>query len=203
LPFVDYADVQSPSPRMLIPLAEARDALNLPSSTVVHDSEIVGLIYAATLVIENLTGPQLPDTRTEVHEGGEGATLFLYAYPTAITSVTEDGVALSTASGEAYKVGKGGVLYRIGRDWSTASPNNITVTYTVGPTPTVIPPNVLAATREQVRFLYQMGQAGARPNMGSPTGGGTGYMAAGYAVPNRVVELLAGEIGRHQPLGTD
>jgi hypothetical protein len=199
LPYVDYLDVQSASPRMLVPLSEARDALNLPAGTVVHDDELLGYIYASTLVVEDITGPILPDTRVETHDGDGSTTLYLYTYPSAVTSVVEDTITLPST---AYKVGKGGVLHRLAGVWSSASPANITVTYTVGATPVVIPENVLKATREQVRFLYQQGQQGARPNLGAPTGGGIGY-SAGYAVPNRVRELLAGDIGRHKPIGID
>jgi hypothetical protein len=199
LPYVDYADVQPATPRMLVPLSEARDALNLPAGTTVHDDELLGYIYASTLVIEDITGPILPDTRTEVHDGDGSTTLYLYAYPTAVSSVVEDTITLPAT---AYKAGKGGVLHRLSGVWSSASPANITVTYSVGATPLVIPENILKAAREQVRFLYQQGQQGARPNLGAPTGGGIGY-SAGYAVPNRVRELLAGDIGRHKPLGID
>lgn len=200
LPYVDYATVQSSAPRMLISLGDAREALNLPASTIVHDDELLGVVYAATLVIEDITGPQLPDVRVQTEDGDGTTKLYLYAYPRSVVSVVEDGITLPAT---AYKAGKGGVLHRLTGVWSTASPQNIVVTYNVGPSPVIVPENVRWATREQVRFLYQMGQQGARPNLGSPTGGGTGYMAAGYAVPNRVIELLGGEVGRHAPIGID
>lgn len=198
LPFVDYADVQPAAPRMLISLGEARDALNLPASTMVHDDEITGYILAATPVIEDITGPILSATRVETYDGARaaGAALHLHAYPNTVSSVTEDATTLAAT---AYKVGQGGVLWRVGTTWSTLSPGNIVVTYTVGSG--VIPPNVILAAREEVRHLYQVGQVAARPALGTAQAPGMAYTPTGFAVPHRVVELLADQVGAHQGLG--
>jgi hypothetical protein len=192
LPYVDYLDVQAAAPRMLIPLSEARDALKLPATTTVHDDEILGYILAATPVIEDITGPILSATRVETYDGSRasGAALPLHAYPNAITSVVEDGTTLAAT---AYKVGQGGVLWRVGTTWSTLSPGNIVVTYTVGSG--VIPPNVILAAREEVRHLYQVGQVASRPALGTAQAPGMAYTPTGFAVPHRVIELLADQVG--------
>jgi hypothetical protein len=197
-PYIDSAAVWPVDPRLIISLADARAALNLPTGTRVNDDELLLYVAATTPVIEDITGPILGATRVETYDGSRaaGAALLLHAYPTAITTVVEDGTTLAAT---AYKVGQGGVLWRVGRDWSTLSPGNVVVTYTVGSG--VVPPNVILAAREEVRHLYQVGQVAARPALGTAQAPGMAYTPTGFAVPHRVVELLADQVGARQGLG--
>lgn len=197
-PYTDNADVWPADPRFIISLADARAALNLPPGAVADDDELRLYIAATTAVIEDIAGPVLGRTHTEVHDGGSADALFLRAYPSEITSVTENGVTLTGA--EHYQLGGGGVLWRTNRGWSGNSRGNVVITYTMGGDG-VIAPNVILAAREQLRHMWQVGQVAARPALGGDVA--PGYTPTGYAVPNRVVQLLADQIGAHAPIGMD
>jgi len=194
-PHTDHADVLDLS-RLIIPLADARAALNLPASAVTNDDEIRGYIAAATAVIEDLVGPVLGATRTEVRSGGGRPGIALFDLPAAVSQVVESGVTLTTGD---WCMDEAGVLWRGSEPgaatWARGA-GNVTVTYTVGGG--VIAPNVLLAAREQVRFLYQQGQQSMRPQIGDA---GEGYPStpSGYAVPNRVIELLTPSMAGRTP----
>lgn len=194
-PYTDLADVWPADPRLIISLADARNALNVPSGTRVNDDELRLFIAATTPVIEDIAGPVLAATKVESRDGDGRTCIPLYEYPSGITSVVENGTTLAASD---YYLDSAGILWRgaskgAGR-WS--STGRIVVTYTVGSG--VIPPNVILAAREEVRFLWQVGQQGQRPafNGGDTT---TGYTPTGYAVPNRVLELLAASTGNKVP----
>lgn len=195
LPYADHADVVSG--RMIIPLADAREALNLAAANTANDAELRDYIAAATDIIEDLAGPVLVATRTETVSGRGRACIPLNELPASVTEVKEDGVSLA-ASGYCWD--EAGLLWRGSFEgagvWSSASPRNVIVTYTVGAA--VVPTNVTLAARELVKHLYSMGQLPTRPayqvGMGefSPT-------PSGFAVPTRVIELLAASSGRRTP----
>ena len=197
LPYQDVADVTAATdPGLIISLAAARAALNLPAGTTADDDEIRFYISSVRHVIESITGPVLPATRVQTLSGDASTALPLGAYPRAITSVVEDGDTLTAAT---YAVGEGGILWRRTGAWSDAYPSNIVVTYTVGVPDGIIPPNILHAATEELRFLWQIGQVAARPALGVEQAPG-GYVPMGYAVPHRVRELLAQSIGAYGPV---
>lgn len=186
LPYSDVADVLPADPRLICSLADVRAAMNTPAAQRVSDDEVRGYIAAAALVVEDIVGPVLGATRTEVHDGGQRAIL-LFDYPSAaITSVSEDGVTLSASD---YCLGDGGILYRGSRPgagrWSLGA-RNVTITYPVGGTS--IDPNVRLAAAELVAHLYKS----QRPNRNITTDmdGADTFTVLGYAVPNRVRDLL-------------
>lgn len=195
LPYSDVADVLPADPRLICSLADARAAMNTPAAQRVSDDEVRGYIAAATLVVEDIVGPVLGATRTEVHDGGQRAIL-LFDYPSAaITSVTEDGVTLSASD---YCLGDGGILYRGSRPgtgrWSLGA-RNVSITYPVGGTS--IDPNVRLAAAELVAFWYGSTQIAGRPGLqsGGDVGGGT-FMSMGYAVPHAVRDKLLPSVHR-------
>ena len=195
LPYVDLADVWPTDPRLIISLADARAALNVPTGTRVNDDELRLYIAATTPVIEDIVGPVLAATVVESRDGDGRQGLPLYELPTAVIGVVEDGVTLTAVD---YYLDAHGILWRgaskgAGR-WSTSG--RVVVTYTVGGAS--IDPNIILAAREQVRFLWQVGQQGQRPAFNGG-GGDTGYTPTGYAVPNRVMELCAASRGNKVP----
>lgn len=195
LPWSDVADALPADPRLICSLADVRAAMNTPAAQRVSDDEVRGYIAAATLVVEDIVGPVLGATRTEVHDGGQRAIL-LFDYPTAaITSVSEDGVTLSASD---YCLGDGGILYRGSRPgagrWSLGA-RNVSITYPVGGTS--VDPNVRLAAAELVAFWYGATQIAGRPGLqsGGDVGGGT-FMSMGYAVPHAVRDKLLPSVHR-------
>lgn len=186
LPYTDLADVLDLT-RMIVPLATARDALNLPAAATVDDEELRLTIAAATVIIEHIAGPVLPATVVERRSGGGLMSLSLYQRADSITSVVEDGTTLTASD---YALDEHAILWRGSRRgagaWSDRGVANVVVTYTVGAP--VVGPDIIHTARELVIHLRRS-QTATRPVMGSTSPEST--MVAGYLVPNRVVEGLA------------
>lgn len=198
LPYFDVADVWPADPRYIISLADARDSLNLASANTANDGELLLYIAAATEVIEDLAGPVLVATRTETVSGRGRACIPLNELPASVTEVKEDGVSLA-ASGYCWD--EAGLLWRGSVEgagvWSSASPRNVIVTYTVGAA--VVPTNVTLAARELVKWLYSRQQS-PRPAFGGVVDQtATAWTPSGFAVPNAVIELLGPQIGNRTP----
>ena len=194
LPWSDVADVWPSDPRLIISLADAKAALNVPSGTRVNDDELRLYIAATTQVIEDIVGNVLSTSITETFDGG-GYSVLLSQVPSAITSVTVDGTATTNyvanlSSGIVY-AGTSGVpwVFNSGRQ-------NVVVTYAAGLQQ--IPPNVILAAREEVRFLYQIGQQGGRPSLGGAPQD-LSWTPSGFAVPQRVIELCNASVNRALP----
>jgi hypothetical protein len=66
---------------------------------------------------------------------------------------------------------------------------NIHVVYVAGRA--TVPPNVKLATLELVRHLFQLSQQGGRPSFGGGALEEGPWAPSGFAVPTRVIELLA------------
>jgi len=199
LPYRDVAEVAPADPRLIVSLADARDALNIASSATESDDEIRVYIRAATEVIEDLVGPVLEASITEKHTGG-GWAIGLHRRAEAITSVTEDGTALSASD---YSLDAASSIlwrgtYPGAARWAAATTTGITVVYTVGRS--TVDPNVRLAARELIRHLYAVGQQPWR----QPYGGGLDDVSmtvtpTGHAVPHRVVQLLGPSMARRMP----
>lgn len=168
----------------LITLADAKASLGIPAAVTTNDSDIERYIEAATPVIENITGPLLLAARVYVLDGGSGAVLVGSGFNT-VTSVTESGVPITDFVADAPS----GIIYA----GSAANPRlfksglrNVVVVLSVGAS--VIPPNVVLATRELVRHWWQQGRQGNRPAFGNE-GVSEVNVPSGFAVPRRVIEL--------------
>ncbi len=197
LPWSDVADVWPADPRLILSLADAKSALNVPSGTRVNDDELRLYIAATTEVIEDIVGAVLSSTRTQTFDGG-GYALLLWERPLAITSVTANGVALTAGSGYVADM-SAGVIYggsTYCTDEFTPGRQNIVVSYTTGSSS--IDPNIILAAREEVRFLYQIGQQGGRPSLGGSVPD-LSWTPSGFAVPQRVIELCAPSAARRMP----
>lgn len=197
LPYVDVCDVAALDPRYIISLAEARAALNVPSTTLVNDDELLGYLASATIVVESLIGSILVASRSETWSGNGRAALALSQHPTAITSVVEDGVTLP-ATGYCYD--EAGLLWRGSQpgsaQWSAHAPRNVVVTFTVGAA--VVPANVVKAAANLIRHWWDSGlqqsyYVAGEPDMATTTS------IAGYAVPNFVVDLLKPNMANRVP----
>jgi hypothetical protein len=60
----------TPGERLIVSLPEVKQTLNLPANDRVHDAELVGLIEDVQPLIEEHTGPIIPQTYDEWYEGG-------------------------------------------------------------------------------------------------------------------------------------
>jgi len=189
--FSDAFDVAAADLRGLISLQDAKDALNIPASSTSNDDELRLFVSAATQVIEYLAGNILTQTVSDVFDGGYSTVLLTQQPINSVTSVTENGTTLPAAS-YAVNLAAGTVSRIIGTTWYSFLPGkqNVTVNYSTGSA--IVPASVQLAARELVRHWWQFGQQGNRPAFGASTiGEYDGIMVNGYAVPNRVIQLLA------------
>ena len=196
-PSSDVADVLPADPRYIISLDDARGQLNMAASSRSNDDELRGVLAACTAIVEHLVGAVLPATVVESRDGSGRSSIALHEYPAAITTVVENGTTLAATD---YYLDSAGILWRGSQPgagaWSASG--RTVVTYTAGAS--TIPPNVLLAARELVRHLYQQGQQSYRPPAYSAWFDDAGTtMALGYAVPNRVVELLRPSMANRVP----
>jgi hypothetical protein len=196
LPWSDTVDVWPADPRLIISLADARAALNRTAN--VADDELRLYIAATTLVIEDIVGTVLARTVVEEHDGGKSGVLLDQAV-VAVASVVVDGVTLTEGSGYHVKKGAGIVYAGSSRAPSTFATGrgNVVVTYSTGQAS--IDPNIILAAREEVAFLYRVGQQGARPGVGGGVPDTTAWTPSGFAVPTRVIELASASQSRRMP----
>lgn len=175
--------------RGLISLEEAKTSIfNGSSPGSVVDRDVEAYIEAATPVIEEITGPLLPKQVTYERDGGKSAILLPHSF-TSVVSVLEDDVALSTTDYVARR--DSGIIHAGGKKFPrrfVAGRMNIVATVTIGSSDP-IPPNVKLAARELVRFWWQQGRQGNRPQLGAAPDT-TPEVSSGFAVPRRVTELL-------------
>ena len=189
--FSDAFDVNAADLRGLISLQDAKDALNIPATSTSNDDELRLFISAATQVIEYLAGNILSQSVSDTFDGGYSTVLLTQQPINSVTSVTENGVTLP-ASAYSTNLTAGTVSRIIGNTWYAFLPGkqNVTVTYSTGSA--IVPASVQLAARELVRHWWQFGQQGQRPAFGTNAiAEFDGLMVAGYAIPNRVVQLLA------------
>ncbi|WP_435252034.1 head-tail connector protein [Streptomyces tendae] len=173
----------------LLTLEDAKAQLNTKSD--VDDTELQAYIDSVTAVIEEFVGPVEPREVTEQHDAGHGRrVLVLRTMPVlSLTSVTPllvggvsypvDGLVLDEESGEVRRRNGGsfrGLLQVVEQAGRLSVPSTINL-----------------AARMLVQHLWRT----QRPSRGGGlAGGGDDYSVAspipgfGYAVPNRVLELL-------------
>lgn len=194
--YADVFDVRDPSPPYIVSLADAKQFLNITASA--DDEEIRGYIESATRVVENIAGPVLPRTYSEVHQSGRVIVLN-HAPVISLTSL--------------IPVQTGGITYAVGDldlDLTTGIVRRIValtyigeispfayfwgplrVTYVAGRR--VIPANMTLAARIIIGHLWET----QRAQVGRVARGGrfgTDEISfspeVGFAVPRRAIELL-------------
>lgn len=173
----------------LLTLADAKAQLDIDSNS--HDIELQAYIDALPAVIERYIGPVENRTVTET-VSGRGTTLCLTQVPvvslTSLTPVLAGGLPLAT--GDVVVDTDHGVIRRV--DGSTFYGGPWTAAYTAGRG--TVPPTVRLAALILLQHLWRT-QYGASRGMGS-IGGGDDFSVTepvpgfGYAVPNRVLQLL-------------
>ncbi|MET9506918.1 head-tail connector protein [Streptomyces flavidovirens] len=169
----------------LLTLAEAKAQLDLDTTT--NDVELQAYIDSLTAVIEHHTGPVQTRTVTETIEG-RSSVMCLSSIPavaliSVVPTLTDDGPAdLATLVLDAPT----GIVRRrsgtfAGMMW--------TVTYTAGRA--AVPPTINLAARILLAHLWRTQYGAARGGGGSDDYNvGDPIPGFGYAIPNRVLELL-------------
>ena len=196
--------------QQLVSVADVKDVLNLMDLDRVHDSKIMRWIRAARPVIEALTGPIIPTTLEEWHDGGH-YSITLWRIPSSalgtspiliVNAISEYNGPIewplamisSPDEGELYsaqvEVNIGRIVRRTAGGGSQAFPSmpqSVHVWYTAGQSS--VPDNVYEGTLEYIRQNYQdQAQALRSGKSRSPVVEGP---PAGYAVSYRVREILA------------
>ncbi|MFF1686077.1 head-tail connector protein [Streptomyces sp. NPDC058254] len=171
----------------LLDLADAKAQLNI--TTTSSDDELQAYIVSLTAVIEGIVGPVEERTVTETVTG-RGPLLCLQQPPvisiTSITPVLDGGTGVDVARVHVDPVS--GVLQR--RDGRRFAGGPWTVVYQAGRPD--VPPTINLAARMLVQHLWRTQTATRGPMLA----GGDDYSVTepvpgfGYAVPNRVLQLL-------------
>lgn len=167
----------------LVTLADVKASLGLTVTT--YDADLESYIEAATPVIENITGPIVERNVTYTVDGGRGAIVLPTPF-SALVSIVESGVTVTDTVAD----GAAGVIHAgttVGARCFAGGRQNVTVTVKVGVA--YVPANVALAARELIRFWWQQGRQGNRPQFGNE-GTYEPDVPSGFAVPRRVIELL-------------
>lgn len=199
-------DVEAAGAAGIVSLSEVKEALDITSTS--NDTELQGMIDAATAVLVNHPGYRVADvvgstSYTEWVDGGSG-TIVLRHYPvtgnptvteytpTAQVIAAEPLDTTSSFTGYGYQVDRtSGILTRTSGGLGTCWRGRVKVVYTAGST--VVPADVRQAALVLVDHLWQTqrGGVGTLP-VGLDLTDETSAPAfgVGFTLPNRVRELL-------------
>ncbi|MEW2570496.1 head-tail connector protein [Streptomyces sp. NPDC047070] len=174
----------------LLTLEEAKLQLNLTTDT--DDEELQTYVDAVTAPIEEYIGPVEPREVTE-RQDAEGGRRILVLRTTPVLSLTS--VEPLLAGGVSHPVGglvldpDTGEVRRYDGGWFRGL-----LLFTLQAGRTTTPPTVNLAARMLVQHLWRTqrpGRSGGLPGGGEDYSVGQPIPGFGYAVPNRVLELLA------------
>lgn len=199
--FGDF-DVFDPFEPAMLPLADAKDFLNIPQATTTSDAEILSMIAAVETSLEGFTGGPIINRTVSERAVLTDAYTVLQVRQRPLVSVTS---IVSVASGQPLDISSfggldidtnaGTIRRKLGYPfygpyfvWLPA----MTVTYVAG-WGTAAPAAINLAARIIVKHLWdtQHGPS-ARPSMG---GDETVVLPGfGFAIPDRAAELLDGTV---------
>jgi hypothetical protein len=186
----DYADLG------IVGLDEVKAHLNIPTTDTTLDEELRRFIDAATDLAETYVGQVLgrKTFTSELYDGGTEFIRIRNPKAISITSVTENGLAVSSSAyvldytgQRLYRIGSGTLYATNSYGYWVQGMNNISITYVAG---YVNPP--MAARQgvlEIIRHLWQT-QRGSMSVMGRSLGGDELYTTPTYSLPRRAMELL-------------
>jgi hypothetical protein len=173
-------------------LAEAKQQLNITVDS--YDDELPVYVSGACLVIERLAGAVLPRAVTENvrQRAGSRAMVLLTRPVMSLTSMTAlDGSGTYDVTSVYVDRPKAGIVRRkddariVGGPWS--------VVYQAGRAD--IPANINLAARMLVEHLWETQRGELGPPSLDLTGGiGESVPSVWFAVPNKVQEMLEGEL---------
>ena len=174
---------------------EVLEFLNIPTASA-NENEVRRFIDASTDLAETYVG-QVLGRRTFTNELYDGGTEFIrIRNPKAIsiTSVTENGLAVSASNyvldytgQRLYRIGSGTLYATNSYGYWTQGMNNVSITYVAG---YVNPPmSAKQGVLEIIRHLWQT-QRGAINVMSRTNSGDEFYSTPTYSLPRRAMELL-------------
>ena len=174
---------------------EVLEFLNIPAASA-NENEVRRFIDASTDLAETYVG-QVLGCRTFTNELYDGGTEFIrIRNPKAIsiTSVTENGLAVSASNyvldytgQRLYRIGSGTLYATNSYGYWTQGMNNVSITYVAG---YVNPPmSAKQGVLEIIRHLWQT-QRGAINVMSRTNSGDELYSTPTYSLPRRAMELL-------------
>jgi hypothetical protein len=194
-------DVFDPFETSVLPLADAKDALNIPQATTGSDSEIAQYVATITSSIQSMTGGPLVNTSiTERAEMQSGQTVLLVRQRplvsvTSIVSVAS-GTAIDISAGLDVDANTGTIRRKLAYPfygpffaWLPV----VLITYVAG-WGTSVPAAFGVASRIILQNLWETQHGpSARPSMA----GGDDLVTLpgwGFAIPNQAAELLEGSL---------
>jgi len=174
---------------------EVLEFLNIPTASA-NENEVRRFIDASTDLAETYVG-QVLGRRTFTNELYDGGTEFIrIRNPKAIsiTSVTENGLAVSASNyvldytgQRLYRIGSGTLYATNSYGYWTQGMNNVSITYVAGyENP---PMSAKQGVLEIIRHLWQT-QRGAINVMSRNQSGDELYSTPTYSLPRRAMELL-------------
>lgn len=187
-------------PTAIVSLADVKFHLNKTDND--DDTELQYFIDAATPIVENIAGPVIPTSRTEYFSGGVSQIVVNWLPIVSVTSIVETYGQTNYTLNE-ISLGSSNTAFGFTVDYTTGKivrraynaealfplgSNNVKVVYLAGRTS--IPGNIRLATLMLIQHLWstsQLNRQGGRPTLG---GDDSFTAGAGFAVPNRVRELL-------------
>ena len=193
--FSDVFEVRDINDIGIVGYDEALEFLNIPAASA-NENEIRRFIDASTDLAETYVG-QVLGRRTFTNELYDGGTEFIrIRNPKAIsiTSVTENGMAVSASNyvldytgQRLYRIGSGTLYATNSYGYWTQGMNNVSITYVAG---YVNPPmSAKQGVLEIIRHLWQT-QRGAINVMSRTNSGDELYSTPTYSLPRRAMELL-------------
>ena len=196
-------DVFDPFEPSVLPLADGKDALNIPQATTTYDSEIAAYVATIQTCLERATGgPLVNRTITAERAVLDSAYTVLEVRQRPLVSVTSivsvaSGIALDISAGLDLDVNAGTIRRKLGFPfygpyftWLPA----MAVTYVAG-WGTQVPAAFNTAARIILQNLWttQHGPS-ARPSMGGMGEEMVTMPGFGFAIPNQAAELLNGSM---------
>ena len=186
----------------ILSIDEARQAIMAPDQR--NDEWLALMVSAVSQRIDKITGPVVNRSVTEYHDGGTTeilprsrpiysiASLVEYRWTTPITLSVE---TLGTAPSDAYILRPDGAVMRRQGGWTWQfwpGRGNIVLTYTAGraATTAAVPETFKQAAMITVAHIWRNENGSGNTTFGAD---GPATFIASYSIPNRAMELLAGE----------
>lgn len=194
-------DVFDPFEIAVLPLADAKDALNIPQSNTTSDTEIAAYVGSIESCLERMTGGPLLNTTITERAVITGAYTVLQVRQRPLVSVTSivsvaSGLPIDISAGLDLDVNAGTIRRKLGYPfygpyfaWLPA----MTITYVAG-WGTSVPAAFNTAARIILQNLWETQHGpSARPSMGASADMAT-LPGFGFAIPNQAAELLEGSL---------